>query len=63
MDYEKEYLRLKEICYDIADTVNTSPYLYQEPVDYDKVLRKIDFLAVSGYSPEILSEREKYDID
>ena len=48
----KEIERLKEICRDISDVINTDPHLYQEPIDYPHVLRKIEDLAVSGYAPE-----------
>jgi hypothetical protein len=47
-----EIERLKTICRAISELINTSPYLFQEPVDHQKVLDEIEDLAVSGYAPQ-----------
>lgn len=47
-----EVERLKSICRDIVDLINTSSDLYVEPVNYNKVLERIENLAVSGYAPK-----------
>ena len=52
-----EIERLRELCRDISDTVNTSPYLWQQNGSNEEELaniwvaiRKIEDLAVSGYA-------------
>lgn len=44
-----EVVRLRDICYDIADICNTDSRLYQEPVDYFGVINAINELAGKGY--------------
>ena len=51
IDKDEEIERLRDICRDIAEVINTDPRLFVEPIDYPGILRKIEDLAVSGYAP------------
>lgn len=49
-----EIERLKGVCYDVADKINTSPHLFQgaEAPNYPALIEEIETLAVSGYAPD-----------